>query len=461
MFVLDFLRQIKKVELTKDEIAELLNVSPEALESFEKAYNATDTISDNIFKINAKQASSLINREKSTVSEELIDRIVNELIAATYIWKYDGKNVDMIDKEEYMMPLVSKEELDMIPIEQRPMLTSTLMRRDLAGNSSAALLYNYKKYKESTNIRDKKQYYNMFRQGLDILDLDAITYEMLGINPNAMGNWLPALINPVSEQNFFKIPKTTIVIVPLTMLQLTRLGYETINDTTFKIVNDYCKRVFKLKSDGDYFIKTGTYSSKYDFRNAHVTTEKEINELGEYLLYIQNQACMMAGPLTSPCIYGVSTTNEWVVRDFIKDKENNGQIYHGLPLHTEYRAFIDFDTDEVIGISPYWEPELMKKRFSKNEDSNDPDMIHDYISFKRMEDTMMTRYNENKDMIISKLEEVIPNINLSGQWSLDIMQNGNDFWIIDMALAYNSALKECVPIEKLHKYEENWLPKLN
>ena len=26
-------------------------------------------------------------------------------------------------------------------------------------------------------------------------------------------------------------------------------------------------------------------------------------------------------PLTFPCIYGVSTTNEWVVREFIKDKE--------------------------------------------------------------------------------------------------------------------------------------------
>lgn len=459
--MLNFLKQFKKVELTKDEIANLLNISPEALAQFEKAYNATDTISDNIFKINAKQASSLINREKSTVSEELVDRIVNELVAATYIWKYDGKNVDMIDKEEYMMPLVSKEELDMIPIEQRPMLTSTLMRRDLKGNSSAAILFNYKHYKEATNIKDKMQYYHMFRQALDILDLDAITYEMLSMNPNAMGNWLPIIIGPILEQNFFKIPKTTIIKVPLTMLQLTRLGYETINDTTFKIVNEYCKRVFKLKSDGDYFIKTGTYSSKYDFRNAHVTTEKEINELGEYLLYIQNQACMMAGPLTSPCIYGVSTTNEWIVREFIKDKENNGQIYHGLPLHTEYRVFIDFDTDEVIGISSYWEPELMKKRFSKNEDSNDPDMIHDYISFKRMEDTMMTRYNENKDMIISKLNEVIPNINLSGQWSLDIMQNENEFWIIDMALAYNSALKECVPIEKLHKYEENWLPKLN
>ncbi len=463
MFILDFLKQTKKVELTKDEIAELLNVSPEALESFERAYNAVDSISDNIFKINAKQAKELMSQNESTVSDKLIDRIVDELCFITQIWSYDGKSIGIIDNRDYdyMKSLVTKEELDNIPIEQRPMLTSTLMRRDLKGDSSAAILFNYKHYKEATNIKDKRQYYHMFRQALDILDLDAITYEMLSMNPNAMGNWLPIIIDPILEQNFFKIPKTTIIKVPLTMLQLTRLGYETINRTTFKIVDNYCKRVFNLKSDGDYFIKTGTYSSKFDFRNSHVTTEKEVNELGEYLLYIQNQACMMAGPLTNPCRYGASTTNEWVVREFIKDKENNGQIYHGLPLHTEYRVFIDFDTDEVIGISPYWEPELMKKRFSENEDSNDPDMIHDYISFKRMENTMMTRYNENKDIIISKLNEVIPNINLTGQWSLDIMQNENDFWIIDMALAYNSALRECIPKDKLNDYEENWLPKLN
>ena len=49
----------------------------------------------------------------------------------------------------------------------------------------------------------------------------------------------------------------------------------------------------------------------------------------------------MAGPLSFPCIYGVSTTNEWVVREFIPDKEGNPCIYHGLPLHTEYRVFVD------------------------------------------------------------------------------------------------------------------------
>ena len=38
------------------------------------------------------------------------------------------------------------------------------------------------------------------------------------------------------------------------------------------------------------------------------------------------------------------------------------------------------------------------------------------------------------------------------------MQNENDFWIIDMALAKNSALNNCVSREKLKPIEENWIP---
>ena len=64
-------------------------------------------------------------------------------------------------------------------------------------------------------------------------------------------------------------------------------------------------------------------------------------------------------------------------------------------------------------------------------------------------------------MLIDKVKELLPNINLKGQWSLDIMQNGNDFWLIDMAIADTSALKECIPANKLKKSQENWIPELN
>lgn len=91
----------------------------------------------------------------------------------------------------------------------------------------------------------------------------------------------------------------------------------------------------------DYFIKTGTYSSKYEFRNAHIHNPKEINEMGEYFLFLNHLTCSMASPLNNRCFYGANTTNEWVVREYIKDKENNPTIYNGLPLHTEYRVFVD------------------------------------------------------------------------------------------------------------------------
>jgi hypothetical protein len=41
------------------------------------------------------------------------------------------------------------------------------------------------------------------------------------------------------------------------------------------------------------------------------------------------------------------------------------------------------------------------------------------------------------------------------------MQNGNDFWLIDMALAENSAFyRECVPADKRCPTEEDWIPKI-
>ena len=59
---------------------------------------------------------------------------------------------------------------------------------------------------------------------------------------------------------------------------------------TLRIVDEFCYKAFELDPQKEYFIKTGTYSSKFDFRNAHVVGEREVNELGEYLLFIHYQA---------------------------------------------------------------------------------------------------------------------------------------------------------------------------
>lgn len=441
-------------KVDKKKIAEFLKTTPAALDEFEKSYQMASMKeaeeSDNFFDINSRQAVSKLAQTPSETSqkvEQLTQRIVNELLAKTdskYLTDDNTRAVTMKDIES-------------VPKELQPQVAGNLIKVDIDKPSYLLAFDLLRKYKKTGNINA----YHLFRQGLDILDLDPILYEAIGMNPNSIGCWFPALKNAVDNQDFFKVPETKIIKVPLPILQLTRCDFMELTPTTIDIVNRWAYKAFELDENKTYFIKTGTYSSKYDFRNAKVTTPKEVRELGSYLLFIHYQALQMASPLSNPCIYGVSTTNEWCVREFIEDKEDNPCIYHGMPLHTEYRVFIDCDTDEILGISPYWKPDVMEKRFSEFSDADTADKKHDYVIYKMHKETLMRRYKENKDMLIDKVKELLPNINLKGQWSLDIMQNGNDFWLIDMAIADTSALKECIPANKLKKSQENWIPELN
>ena len=74
-------------------------------------------------------------------------------------------------------------------------------------------------------MRKQKYLYESFRQGLDMMDLDPITYAILNRCLNSMGNWFPQLVEAVSQCDFFKLPKTKILKVPLPILQMSRLEY--------------------------------------------------------------------------------------------------------------------------------------------------------------------------------------------------------------------------------------------
>lgn len=459
---------------TKDKIASLLKVDKQAMADFDQAYKERcllDGKSNNLFEISAEEAANMRNNTgDEPLDPQIVERVVAELLAQTERWVYDGKKASLeACTTKYLpsgQPAVSKEEIEKLPLPSRPQLTGSLMMSDLSGEPSYfTLLELYRKYLNNPTSSAGQHAYHMFRQGLDLLDLDPVTYQIIGMNQNSMGYWLPRMISPIKAERFFKIPKTTIIKVPLPLLQLTRVDYDRLTPATIAIVDRFCHEAFQLDDNKDYFIKTGTYSSKFDFRNAHVVGEKEVCELGEYLLYIHFQALSMShydlSGRNQPIIYGVSTTNEWCVREFIKDTENRPTIYNGLPLRTEYRAFIDFDTKQVIGIHPYWDAKVMKNRFDNGTDANTPKMLHDSVTYRVCEDMLAKQYGENKDRVVEHLQAVIggADIQMSGQWSVDIMQNGNDFWFIDMAQADRSAFyKEAVPEELRKVSNENWLP---
>ena len=432
----------------KDAIARMLAISPQTLEQFEKAYRETSL--DGIFGPSAKE---VVRETRNYTEEELKDilkqsevKSLCDQICDNIIWRYHSLPWDESPDE--------KSKIKQLPTHLRPQLTASCMTRDIPDDMpSEMLLTQLALFMRETNPDKRSMYYGCFRQGLDILDLDPIMYEMLGRNPNSIGNWFPALQEAASKQAFFKIPETKIMRVPLQILQMSRLQYESLTLATKYIVNRFVVNEFGLDPAKKYFIKTGVFSCKFDFRNC-VISGQEVTEAGEYLLYISSLAAWMAGPLGGS-FYGANTTNEWIVREYIEDVENNPTIYHGLPLRTEYRVFIDCDTDEVLGISPYWRPDVMKKRFEEESDRNTPDMVHDYIVYCAHEPVLMRRYEENKEKVLAAVENMLPSINLKGQWSLDVMQNGDDFYLIDMALANTSALRDVVPAGKLIEAAED------
>ena len=77
------------------------------------------------------------------------------------------------------------------------------------------------------------------------------------------------------------------------------------------------------------------------------------------------------------------------------------------------------------------------------------------------EETLKNQFLNTKDMVAEQITELAKHLNLHGQWSIDVMQNGDDFYLIDMALAQDSALLDQIDSERLKKSEENWLPDLS
>lgn len=68
----------------------------------------------------------------------------------------------------------------------------------------------------------------------------------------------------------------------------------------------------------------------------------------------------------------------------------------------------------------------MKQRFGHEIDAHTPDNTHDYVIYSMHEETLMKRYEDNKNTVLTHVKELLPNLHLNGQWSLDIMQNGDD-----------------------------------
>lgn len=430
-----------KKEMTVEKAVSIFKNNKEKFEEFEEFYknNILTEIPENYFEVNSRQASNKVTTA-GEIDYDLVNRIVDELFNGTKVIEIKDNKVIEKTLSCENNPIIDFKELMELDKEKQVQFTKNFSKFDISPAESLKTLIFFAKHN-----------YGMFRGGLETLDLSPTLYKILDNNMNQMGYWLPKVVGISS----FKIPDTKIMKVPLSLLQLGRVfEYGELTPTTFKIINEYCKKVFELDLNSTYFIKNGVFSSKFDFRNAKVTTPQEVAEIGQYLFYIHQQACQMASLLNNKSFYGCGTTTEWVVREYI-DSPVKETIYMGLSLNTEYRVFVDFDTKTILSDNQYWDKEVMNKRFEENRNGND---IHDVITYNMASERLKKTYADNISKVRTMVQELLENnVEMTGQWSIDIMQVEDDFYLIDMALAENSFYYNSVLKELRKPTTEKWL----
>lgn len=307
-------------------------------------------------------------------------------------------------------------------------------------------LYNSLTHLESEadeeDVQAVEQYSALQSRMKSLMGLTESVYVEFLHNKNTMSNWIDPIEAAVKDSDFFKTPKTKVLTLPIELASYLRYEWREVNQASRDLFNQLIFSQFDLEEDKEYFIKTGTFSSKFEFHNAHC---KEPLEMGDYFHVIHNFAQVV----------GAAHSNDLVVREYIDDVEDNPTIYNGMPLRTEFRAFVDFDTNTVEGVVPYWHPIVMKRYLQQHaEESNDMAHLQDFMTYTNHQDKLNDEFNEHQGSIGRKLEALLPDINLSGRYSVDVMKNGEDFYIIDLALTKQSALSEFISDYKYRSHND-------
>ena len=155
-----------------------------------------------------------------------------------------------------------------------------------------------------------------------------------------------------------------------------------------------------------------------------------------------------------------------ILREIIKSS-CNFHMYNGMPLNIEYRAFIDFNTKQIIDIIDYWDESLeedIKRQMISEKDLNMcrqlglnvEDNREDLNNFKNFKQETREHFKQYKQILEEKLQKDISNFELSGIWSVDfLLDSDNSFHLIDMALASDSWGEHLIDKNKFDSYLMN------
>ena len=265
-----------------------------------------------------------------------------------------------------------------------------------------------------------------------LLSSDEYAYDeyaqVLTPEKNNFSFWFPKI-----EHCGMNVPKSIIFEVPEEIQKCFFLE----NEGDYETIDMWLKEIVipALNKENMHllFVKNATFSNKFDATTCIVTEHTLLNAI----TLINYNALM----------FGAEGVSEFVVRERIMhDKKHIPCIYNGLPLRSEFRVFYDFTKRKVIFIENYWNYGYV---FPNLHD------ITDKIVFEHERDRLEREYNNRKQEVCELVAKAMEKVEgLEGPWSVDVMLNGENYYLIDMALAETSAYWDYRPgHERIHARE--------
>lgn len=201
-----------------------------------------------------------------------------------------------------------------------------------------------------------------------------------------------------------------------------------------KIISMLSKKLKEWNIDPNtyYSLKNGCFSDK--FSNCNVLGKDIIKR---FLIIQYLSFCYETGGFT-----------ELIIREFIPSKYSKQTIYNGLPLRPEFRVFVDFDNNKILYTVNYWDYDYCYPNLSKE----------DKAVFNSERKKLEFLFNKYKALVEKLVQNKLLVYNskqknkLTGLWSIDFMLEGEEIYLIDMALANQSAYWDC---KKATEYIKN------
>lgn len=248
--------------------------------------------------------------------------------------------------------------------------------------------------------------------------------------PENFSNWYPNIVD------FGKLNHVDIINNQILTLEETKvLEQEDYNKVDWNKLNEILKPTLdKMKPYTTYNLKNGCYSNKFEFDTSLVTKQNLAQQLWK-INYMST-------------LHDTGGYTEIVLRELIPNTlpTQHLTIYNGMPLRDEYRVFYNMDTKQVEYIVDYWNYEYCSE-YLKPTDKLVFDYFHNKLKYKNVEEETSI-YNQNlkrsnfeteSKIVKEKVLTLKFNDKMKGIWSIDILKEGNEYYLIDMARGFRSA----------------------